>query len=110
LHHFVRHPGTDFEAQVDWIQLAGCAPRIAHQIDRLELVEGLILAEYGVRLLPVGRPTGSCVKVIPLADPTVVLTAYAVTQTGRATRSPPCAVLDRLRPPPITPTESWADV
>jgi hypothetical protein len=87
LHHFVRHPRTDFEAQVDWIQLAGCAPRIAHQIDRLELVEGLILAEYGVRLLPVGRPTGSCVKVVPLADPTVDLTAYAVTQTGRATWS-----------------------
>jgi DNA-binding transcriptional LysR family regulator len=88
--------------------LAGFAPRIAHQIDSLELVEDLIVAEYGVGLLPVGRPTGSGVTVVPLADPTVVLTAYAVTRTGRATWPPLRAVLDRLRPPPgALPRPSW---
>ncbi len=88
--------------------LAGFAPRIAHQIDSLELVEDLIVAEYGVGLLPVGRPTGSGVKVVPLADPTVVLTAYAVTRTGRATWSPLRVVLDRLRPlPGPLPRPSW---
>jgi DNA-binding transcriptional LysR family regulator len=80
--------------------LAGFAPRIAHQIDSLELVEDLILAGYGVGLLPVGRPTGLGVKVVPLSDPAVVLTAYAVTRIGRATWPPLRAVLDRLRPPP----------
>jgi DNA-binding transcriptional LysR family regulator len=88
--------------------LAGFGPRIAHQIDSLELVEDLIVAEYGVGLLPVGTPTGSNVKVVPLADPTVVLTAYAVTRTGRATWSPLRVVLDRLRPPPgPLPRPAW---
>ena len=68
--------------------LAGFAPRIAHQIGSLDLVEDLIVAEYGL----------GCVNVVPLADPTVVLTAYAVTRTGRATRSPLRVALDRLRP------------
>ena len=80
--------------------LAGFMPRIAHQIDSLELVEDLIVAGYGVGLLPMGRPTGSGVKVVPLSEPAVVLTAYAVTRVGRATWPPLRAVLDRLRPPP----------
>ena len=66
------------------------------------MVEDLIVAGYGVGLLPVGRPTGGGVKVIPLANPTVVLTAYAVTRTGRVMWPPLRAVLDRLRPPPGT--------
>jgi DNA-binding transcriptional LysR family regulator len=87
--------------------LAGFAPRIAHQIDSLELVEDLILAGYGVGLLPVGRPTGLGVKVVPL-DPQVVLTAYAATRIGRATWPPLRAVLDRLRPPPgPLPRPGW---
>ena len=49
--------------------LAGFAPRIAHEIDSLDLVEDLIVAGYGVGLLPIGRPTGNGVKVLPLADP-----------------------------------------
>jgi hypothetical protein len=61
-----------------------------------------------VGLLPVGRPTGSGVKVVPLSDPPVILTAYAVTRTGRATWPPLRAVLDRLRPPPgPLPRPSW---
>lgn len=80
--------------------LAGFTPRIAHEIDSLELVEDLIVAEYGVGLLPTGRPTGAGVKVVPLLDREVVLTAYAVTRVGRTTWPPLRAVLDRLRPPP----------
>jgi len=78
--------------------LAGFSPRIAHQIDSLDLVEDLIIAGYGVGLLPLGRPTHPRVRVLPLTDPAVVLTAYAVTRRGRATWPPLRAVLDRLRP------------
>ena len=65
--------------------LAGFVPRIAHEIDSLELVEDLIVAGYGVGLLPIGRPTTAGVKVLPLAEPNAILTAYAVTRRGRAT-------------------------
>ncbi|MDH6244133.1 LysR family transcriptional regulator [Mycobacterium sp. OTB74] len=78
--------------------LAGFIPRIAHQIDSLELVEDLIVAGYGVGLLPLERPTNPGVTVVPLAGPTVIHTAYAVTRKGRATWPPLRAVLDRLRP------------
>jgi DNA-binding transcriptional LysR family regulator len=78
--------------------LAGFSPRIAHQIDSLDLVEDLIVAGYGVGLLPIGRPTGGGVKVLPLADADPVLTAYAVTRRGRATWPPLRVVLDRMRP------------
>jgi len=88
--------------------LAGFTPRIAHQIDSLELVEDLIVAEFGVGLLPIDRPAGVGVKVLPLAGPEVVLTAYAATRIGRSTWPPLRAVLDRLRPPPgPLPRPSW---
>jgi DNA-binding transcriptional LysR family regulator len=77
--------------------LAGFSPRIAHQIDSLDLVEDLIVAGYGVGLLPTGRPTGEGVKVLPLTEPEVILTAYAVTRRGRDTWSPLRVVLDRMR-------------
>jgi DNA-binding transcriptional LysR family regulator len=80
--------------------LAGFVPRIAHEIDSLDLVEDLIVAGYGVGLLPIGRPTSGGVKVLPLAQPEAILTAYAVTRRGRATWPPLRAVLDRLRPQP----------
>ncbi len=88
--------------------LAGFTPRIAHQIDSLDLVEDLIIGGYGVGLLPVGRPTMPGVTVMPLADPSVVLTTYAVTRRGRADWPPLRAVLDRLRPPagPL-PVRDW---
>jgi DNA-binding transcriptional LysR family regulator len=79
--------------------LAGFTPRIAHQIDSLDLVEDLIVSGYGVGLLPINRPTNPGVTVLPLTDPTVVLTAYAVTRRGRATWPPLRVVLDRLKPP-----------
>jgi DNA-binding transcriptional LysR family regulator len=78
--------------------LNGFTPRIAHQIDSLELVEDLIVAHYGVGLLPLHRATGAGVKVVTLHDPTVILTAYAVTRIGRSTWSPLRTLLDRLRP------------
>jgi DNA-binding transcriptional LysR family regulator len=79
--------------------LNGFSPRIAHQIDSLELVEDLIVAGYGVGLLPLHRATGPGVKVVPLQHPDVLLVAYAVTRMGRSTWSPLRAVLDRLVPP-----------
>ncbi len=89
--------------------LAGFSPRIAHQIDSLDLVEDLIIAGYGVGLLPIGRPTIRGVKVLPLAQPEAVLTAYAVTRRGRATWPPLRVVLDRMRPEPSAalPRPRW---
>jgi DNA-binding transcriptional LysR family regulator len=83
--------------------LAGFTPRIAHEIDSLDLVEDLIIAGYGVGLLPIGRPTHPDVTVLPLSDPNVVLTGYAVTRRGRSTWPPLRVVLDRMRPPPDEP-------
>jgi DNA-binding transcriptional LysR family regulator len=80
--------------------LAGFTPRIAHEIDSLDLVEDLIVAGFGVGLLPIGRPTSRGVKVLPLSKPEALLTAYAVTRCGRAEWPPLRAVLDRMRPPP----------
>ncbi len=78
--------------------LAGFSPNIGHQIDSLDLVEELIVAGFGVGLLPTDRPTAAGVKVLPLEDPTVTLTAYAVTRRGRTEWPPLRVVLDRLRP------------
>jgi DNA-binding transcriptional LysR family regulator len=78
--------------------LAGFTPRIAHEIDSLDLVEDLVLGGYGVGLLPLNRPTRAGIKVLRLADPSVVLTAYAVTRRGRANWPPLRSVLDRLIP------------
>jgi len=83
--------------------LAGFTPTIAHQIDSLDLVEELIVAGFGVGLLPIGRPTSAGVTVLPLRDPDVILTAYAVTRRGRNDWPPLRAVLDRMRPPPGQP-------
>ncbi|MGX9791783.1 LysR family transcriptional regulator [Mycobacterium sp. MMS18-G62] len=89
--------------------MAGFMPKIAHQIDSLDLVEELIVAGYGVGLLPIGRQTDRGVKVLPLADANPVLTAYAVTRRGRATWPPLRTVLDRMRPPSGTelPLPQW---
>ncbi|BBY77467.1 LysR family transcriptional regulator [Mycolicibacterium parafortuitum] len=83
--------------------LAGFTPAVAHQIDSLDLVEDLIVGGFGVGLLPLGRPTGPGVTVLPLHNPDVMLTAYAVTRKGRSAWSPLRAILDRMRPPPGAP-------
>jgi DNA-binding transcriptional LysR family regulator len=88
--------------------LAGFAPRIAHQIDSLDLVEDLILDGHGVGLLPVNRPTRKGVAVLRLSDPSVILTAYAVIRRGRSYWPPLRAIIDRLRPAsPSLPQEVW---
>ncbi len=89
---------ADEDAVRTLASLAGFTPRIAHQIDSLDLVEDLIVAGYGVGLLPVDRPTHHGVTVLPLSEPKVVLTAYAATRRGRSTWPPLRVVLDRLRP------------
>ncbi|MGV9797447.1 LysR family transcriptional regulator [Mycobacterium sp. NPDC003449] len=94
---------ADEDAVRTMAAMAGFIPRIAHQIDSLDLVEDLIAGGYGVGLLPLGRPTCGAVKVRELADATPVLTAYAVTRTGRSTWPPLRMVLDRLRPPAGAP-------
>jgi DNA-binding transcriptional LysR family regulator len=76
--------------------LAGFTPRIRHHLDALELVEDLIIAGYGIGLLPQGRPTAPGVRVLRLEDPTVLLTTYAVTRLGRENWSPLRLLLDRL--------------
>jgi DNA-binding transcriptional LysR family regulator len=100
---------ADEDAVRTLASLAGFVPRIAHEIDSLELVEDLILAGYGVGLLPIGRPTTVGVKVLPLSEPKAILTAYAVTRRGRATWPPLRTVLDRMRPPSGTelPRPKW---
>jgi DNA-binding transcriptional LysR family regulator len=88
--------------------LAGFTPRIAHQIDSLDLVEDLILDRHGVGLLPVNRPIRDGVTILKLSDPSVILTAYAVIRRGRSNWAPLRTILDRLRPPsPSLPQEVW---
>lgn len=90
---------ADEDAVRTLASLAGFTPQIWHQIDSLDLVEDLIEAGYGVGLLPQSRPTRPGVKVLPIADPGVVLTAHATTRRGRAAWPPLRLLLDRLRRP-----------
>lgn len=89
---------ADEEAVRTVASLAGFAPRIAHQIDSLDLVEDLVAAGHGVGLLPQTRRTRAGVQVLPL-DPEVVLRTYAVHRRGRDGWSPLRLVLDRLLHP-----------
>ena len=76
--------------------LAGFTPRIRHHIDSLDLVEDLILAGHGVGLLPRERATRAGVRVLTIADPSVVLRTYAVVRRGRDAWPPLRLVLERL--------------
>ncbi|MDP9166673.1 MAG: LysR family transcriptional regulator [Actinomycetota bacterium] len=78
--------------------LAGFTPRIAHQIDSLDLVEDLILNGYGVGLLPVNRPVRAGIAVLAIEEPAVLMTAYAATRRGRENWAPLRLILDGLRP------------
>ena len=89
---------ADEDAVRTLASLAGFSPNIAHKIDSLDLVEDLIVAGYGVGVLPIGRPTHPGVTVLALSDPSLVFTAYAVTRRGRSIWPPLRVVLDRLRP------------
>jgi len=87
---------ADIDAVRTLASMGGFQPHISHQIDSLDLVEDLIVAGHGVGLLPLARPTGAGVRVLPLADPAVVMTAYAVTRLGREDWPPLRVLLDRL--------------
>ncbi|WP_028924693.1 LysR family transcriptional regulator [Pseudonocardia acaciae] len=76
--------------------MAGFTPRLTHQADSLDLVEDLILAGFGVALLPADRPTRPGVRLLGLPNPEVVLRCYAVTRQGRATWPPLTLVLRLL--------------
>lgn len=90
---------ADEDAVRTLASMAGFTPRIAHEIDSLDLVEDLIVGGFGVGLLPIERPTVPGVTVLPLSEPKVVMTAYAATRRGRSTWPPLRVVLDRLRSP-----------
>lgn len=100
---------ADEDAVRTLASLAGFRPRIAHQIDSLDLVEDLIREGYGVGLLPVTRPVGDGVTVLPLSEAKVVFTTFAVVRRGRATWPPLRLVLDRLRPASgwSLPAKAW---
>ncbi|MEJ3651553.1 LysR family transcriptional regulator [Actinomycetes bacterium KLBMP 9759] len=76
--------------------MAGFEPRIAHRVDSLELVQDLVVAGFGVGLLPADQPVRDGVTLLALTGPDVRLRAYAVTRRGRATWSPLALVLDLL--------------
>ncbi|WP_405783542.1 LysR family transcriptional regulator [Streptomyces sp. NBC_00859] len=75
--------------------MAGFAPRVTHQADNLDLVQGMIAAGLGVGLLPVGTVTFPGVRLCPLTSPDVELRAYAVARRGRVDW-PPLALVTGL--------------
>jgi DNA-binding transcriptional LysR family regulator len=87
---------ADAEAVRTLGKLAGFSPRISHSIDSLDLVEDLIESGHGVGLLPLDRASRPGVRVLPLPEPGVLMTAYAVTRMGREDWPPLRLVLDRL--------------
>ncbi|MDQ8707594.1 LysR substrate-binding domain-containing protein [Streptomyces sp. LHD-70] len=110
-------PGTTLEvfaqlAGQDWIvnsrntadetvirtlaSMAGFTPRITHQADSLDLVQGMITAGLGVGLLPVGTDTFPTVRIVPLTAPDVELRSYAVARHGRLDWPPLALVTDLL--------------
>ena len=76
--------------------LAGFDPDVAHQIDSLDLVEDLVLEGHGVGLLPQERAVRPGLRVLPLVDPPVVQTTYAVVRAGRSEWAPLRLLLDRV--------------
>ncbi|SEB65199.1 LysR family transcriptional regulator [Streptomyces sp. PAN_FS17] len=76
--------------------MAGFTPRITHQADSLDLVQGMITVGLGVGLLPIGIPTVPDVRLVPLTGPRVTLRAYAVARHGRLAWPPLALVTDLL--------------
>lgn len=75
--------------------LAGFTPMIGHRADSLELVQDIVAAGLAVGLLPTARPVIPGIVLLPLANPDVVLRAFAVTRIGRQDW-PPLALVLRL--------------
>lgn len=76
--------------------MAGFTPRITHQADSLDLVQGMITVGLGVGLLPIGLPTFPDVRMVPLTGPRVTLRAHAVARHGRLAWPPLALVTDLL--------------
>ena len=95
---------ADEDAVRTLASMAGFTPRIAHEIDSLELVEDLVVAGLGVGLLPLDWEPAPGIRVLPLDEPGVVLRAYALTRRGRDAWPPLRLVLDRLRAAATGPT------
>lgn len=76
--------------------MAGFTPRVTHQADSLDLVQGMITAGLGVGLLPIGTPTVPGVRLQPLTGPEVVLRAHVVARHGRLGWPPLALVTDLL--------------
>jgi DNA-binding transcriptional LysR family regulator len=76
--------------------LAGLVPRIGHRADSLDLVAELVAAGLGVALLPSGPHRRDGVSLHVLADPEVVLRAYAVVRAGRERWGPLALLISRL--------------
>jgi DNA-binding transcriptional LysR family regulator len=76
--------------------MASYEPRITHRADSLDLVQDLIVAGFGIALLPADQPTLPGVRLLPLVNPDVTLRAYAVIRRGRARWPPLALVLDLL--------------
>lgn len=77
--------------------MAGFQPQITHQADSLDLVEDLVLADLGVGLLPMSRPTRPGVQLLPLKQPDITLRAHAKTRHGRDQWPPLALVLNLLQ-------------
>lgn len=77
--------------------MAGFTPRVTHQADSLDLVQGMIAAGLGVGLLPLDTTVAPGVRLIPLADPTVEMRARAVARQGRLNWPPLALMTTRLR-------------
>ncbi|MFG3436768.1 LysR family transcriptional regulator [Nonomuraea sp. NPDC047897] len=75
--------------------MAGFEPRITHRADSLELVQDLIVAGFGIGLLPADQPTLPGIRLLPLSGPRVTMRSYAVVRRGRADW-PPLALVLRL--------------
>lgn len=76
--------------------MAGFTPRITHQADSLDLVQGMITAGLGVGLLPIGTTTLPEVRLLPLTGPEVTLRAFAVARHGHLVWPPLALVTDLL--------------
>ena len=79
--------------------MAGFEPDIAHHIDSLELVQELIVAGFGVGLLPADQKPMGGVTLLPLRDPGVTLRSFVVIRRGRESWPPLALIVRELTAP-----------